>query len=160
LRNPLAPLRSGVAILKRSDTSGALRQQVLGMMDRQLRHIVRMVDDLLDVSRITRGQVMIHPEPVELADVVARAVEAVRAQMEARGQTLTLWLPQQTVHLHADPARMVQVITNLLGNSVKFSAPGGHIWLSGEAGPKDVTLRVRDNGAGIKADLLPFVFDM
>jgi signal transduction histidine kinase len=160
LRNPLVPLTSGLAVLKKPDSPAPLRQQMLGMMERQLRLLVRMVDDLLDVSRITRGQVSIHPELVKLADVVAHAVETIAPQMEARSQKLTLALPRQAVHLYADPARLVQVITNLLANSVKFTPPGGHIWLSAKQEPKAVTLRVRDNGAGIRPDLLPFVFDM
>ncbi len=157
LRNPLAALTTALHLL-RMDVSH--RERSLQVADRQLRQLVRLVDDLLDVSRITRGKITLRKEPVLLDDLVRRAVETVRPAIDARGHAFTVSLPPETVALEADPARMVQVLGNLLSNAVKYTAPGGSLWLTGERIGDEVVIRVRDSGVGIAADLLPHVFDL
>jgi CheY-like chemotaxis protein len=121
---------------------------------------VRLVDDLLDVSRITQGKITLRREPVLLADVVARAVEMMRAVVDARGHALTVSLPVEPLRVDADPARLAQVLGNLLSNAVKYTPPGGSIWLTAERVDADVTIRVRDTGIGLAAELLPHIFDL
>jgi signal transduction histidine kinase len=160
LRNPLAPLRTGLEVLRNPQLEEPDRKQVFAVLDRQMQHLERVLDDLLDVSRITSGRIPMRPVPVELAEIVARAVETVGPQIQRRRQELTVTLPPETVRLHADPARLVQVVTNLLGNSSKFTPEHGHIWLTAERDARGLTLRVRDTGVGIESTLLPFVFDL
>ncbi len=157
LRNPLAPLSNALHILASKHPD---RDRFIGMASRQVTQLVRLVDDLLDVSRITRGRITLHRETVVLADAVARAVEAVRAAADARGQAFTVSLPTVPIRLLADPARLAQVIGNLLGNASKYTPPGGSIWLTAEPVDGELVLRVRDTGAGIVPDLLPHVFDL
>lgn len=157
LRNPLAPLSNALHILA---TKHPDRDRFLGMANRQVTQLVRLVDDLLDVSRITRGRITLHRETVVLADAVARAVETVRADLDARGQAFTVSLPPLPIRLSADPDRLAQVIGNLLGNASKYTPPGGSIWLTAERLDGEVVLRVRDSGAGIAPELLPHVFDL
>lgn len=157
LRNPLAPLSNALHILASKHPD---RDRFIAMASRQVTQLVRLVDDLLDVSRITRGRITLHREPVVLAEAVARAVEMVRADLDARGQAFTVSLPPVPIRLLADPARLGQVIGNLLGNASKYTPPGGSIWLTAERLDGEVVLRVRDTGAGIAPDLLPHVFDL
>jgi CheY-like chemotaxis protein len=118
------------------------------------------VDDLLDVSRITRGKITLHKEPADLAGVVARAVEASRPLLDARRQELTVRLPPESLRVEADVTRLAQVVGNLLNNAAKYTGEGGHIGLTVEAAPAEAVLRVRDDGVGIPAELLPRVFDL
>jgi two-component system CheB/CheR fusion protein len=157
LRNPLAPLRNALHLLRRD--VGA-RERFIEIADRQLTHLVRLVDDLLDVSRITQGKITLRQEPVVLADVAARAVEMMRGVIDARGHNLTVSLPAEPIRLVADPARLAQVIGNLLGNAVKYTPPGGSIWLTAERVADEVVIRVRDTGVGLAPDLLPHIFDL
>src|SRR5262249_10256062 len=122
--------------------------------------LARLVDDLLDVGRLSHGKITLHRRPVELAEVVAGAVETCRPLLEARGHDLTLDLPPVPVWLSADPARLTQVVVNLLTNAAKYTDPGGSVRLSAEARGGEVVLRVRDNGAGIPAGMLGRVFDL
>ncbi|HEV7516539.1 MAG TPA: chemotaxis protein CheB [Thermoanaerobaculia bacterium] len=165
LRNPLAPLRNALNLI---ETPGAEKEAVLharDIMHRQIHKMVRLIDDLLDVSRITRGKVLLHPEPVELAPLLERAVEGVQHAIAARGQELTLVFPPEPIYVEADPTRMEQVFGNLLHNASKFTLPGGHIELaamrSSEASaPGEIVVRVRDDGIGIDPEVLPRVFDL
>jgi len=157
LRNPLAPLSNALHLLASKHPD---RDRFLAMASRQVTQLVRLVDDLLDVSRITRGRITLHRETVVLADAVARAVETVRADVDARAQAFTVSLPTVPIRLLADPARLAQVIGNLLGNASKYTPPGGSIWLTAEPADGELVLRVRDTGAGIAPDLLPHVFDL
>jgi two-component system CheB/CheR fusion protein len=160
LRNPLAPIRHAAHVFRALGPAGPDLQQAGEMIERQVLHLSRLVDDLLDVSRITRGKIALHKEPVELAAVVARAVEACRPVVEARRHELTVTLPREPVAAHADATRMAQVVANLLNNAAKYTPEGGQVWLTVEAGPGEAVLRVRDNGVGMPADLLPRVFDL
>src|SRR3954447_19502805 len=125
LRNPLAPIRNALHIMKQAGADGAVVGRVREMMERQVQHMTRMVDDLLDVSRITRGKVELRKEVVDLASVVDRTVEAIRPLIEDRHQELTVDLPPQPVRLEADPTRLEQVLANLLNNAVKYTDHGG-----------------------------------
>jgi PAS domain S-box-containing protein len=160
LRNPLAPIRNGLQVmgLAHGDTDTVTRTRE--MMDRQLTHMVRLIDDLLDVSRISRNKMELRRERVLLADVVNTAVETARPLIDAEGHELTVSLPGGPVYLDADLTRLAQVIGNLLSNSAKYTGRGGHIWLSAERGAGKVKISVRDNGIGIPASSLGSIFDM
>jgi PAS domain S-box-containing protein len=159
LRTPLAPIRNGVEILRRV---GGDEQKLTAteMMQRQVAHMVRLVDDLLDMSRITRAKIKLRKEPVELASVVHHAVEAVRPFCESMGHELTVTLPTEPTYLNADPVRLGQVVANLLNNAFKFTDKGGHIWLTAEREDNQVLIRVLDSGIGIAAEQLPRIFEM
>jgi CheY-like chemotaxis protein/two-component sensor histidine kinase len=130
------------------------------MMNRQVGHLARLVDDLLDVSRITRGKVDLRKEQVPLETLVARAVEAARPLIDARHHEMTVSLPPEPVHLNADPTRLVQVLGNLLNNAAKYTEEGGRIWLTASREGSEAVVRVRDTGIGIPSHMLPKVFDL
>jgi signal transduction histidine kinase/CheY-like chemotaxis protein/putative methionine-R-sulfoxide reductase with GAF domain len=159
LRNPLAPIRTGLEILKVAGDSERGRK-LRDMMERQVGHMVRMVDDLLDVSRITRGKVELRRERVELRAVVDSALETSRPLIESAGHELRMELPADPLFLDADPTRLAQVFANLLNNAAKYTLAGGRIRLSAEREAARVIVRVEDTGVGIPADMLPKVFDM
>src|SRR5262249_33022679 len=129
------------------------------MMERQVQHLVRLVDDLLDVSRIMRGKIDLRKGPVELAAVVARAVETAQPLLDAQHHRLTVSLPEGPVRLEGDLVRLAQVVANLLNNAAKYTERGGRIWLTGERDGNEVVVRVRDTGIGIAPELLPHVFE-
>jgi PAS domain S-box-containing protein len=160
LRNPLAPIRNAIALLKLAeglpDSAAAARD----IIDRQSRHLVRLVDDLLDMSRVTRGRLQLKRERVRLEQIVAQMQEAMAAQIEARGQTLELLLPTEPIELDADPVRLTQVLVNLVDNASKYSDPGGHICVSARRDGDRVEIAVSDTGVGIAATELPKLFDM
>jgi PAS domain S-box-containing protein len=160
LRNPLAPVRNALQILKMPGADSSTVEQAHGMMERQVGHLVRLVDDLLDVSRIMRGRVELRPEQVDLAAVVARAVETAQPAIDAQGHQLTVALPPVPVMVHADLVRLSQAISNLLMNAAKYTQQPSRIWLSAERDGGDVVVRVRDTGSGIAKDLLPRIFDL
>jgi PAS domain S-box-containing protein len=159
LRNPLAPLRNGLQVIRRSRDPATLERSQ-AMMDRQLAHMVRLVDDLLDVSRIGRNKMELRRERVTLADVLASAVETARPAVDEAGHELTLAVPPDPVHLDADLTRLAQVFSNLLTNSAKYTPWGGRIWLTAARTPGGVSVSVRDTGIGIPAESLRSVFDM
>jgi nitrogen-specific signal transduction histidine kinase len=159
LRNPLAPIRNALQILRVKGGDETVRS-VSETMDRQVGQLVRMVDDLLDVNRITRGKIELRTHRVELAPIVQHAVEAVRPICENRGHDLSVTLPQHPLYLDADPARLAQVLSNLLNNACKFTNNGGRITLTAEEQAEQVVIRVKDNGIGISADQLPRIFTM
>ncbi len=157
LRNPLAPIRNGLEAFKLSVRPG---DRSLDMMDRQLAHMVRMIDDLLDVSRIGRNKMDLRRARVTLADVIASAVETAQPPLDAAGHELTVVLPAEPVHLDADFTRLAQVFSNLLTNSAKYTPPGGKVWLTGERSGEIARVTIRDNGIGIPPAALPSIFDM
>ncbi|QEL16242.1 ATP-binding response regulator [Limnoglobus roseus] len=159
LRNPLAPIRNGLAILHMADGDRAVLRRTHGMMSRQVDHLSRLVDDLLDVSRITRGKVELRLEAVDLNAVLRRAAETARPLIDARRHRLTITQPGRPVMVSADPTRLTQVVGNLLTNAAKYSDEGGHIDLILEEDGVAI-VRVRDTGLGIPADMLPRVFDL
>jgi PAS domain S-box-containing protein len=160
LRNPLAPLRNALHILKLSGVGPQMFEQTREMMERQLQNMVRLVDDLLDVSRITRGKIELRKEHVGLAVVVQSAVETSRPLIEAGKHELNVSLPSEPIYVNADITRLAQVFANLLNNSAKYTQRGGRIWLTVERQGSDAVVRVRDNGVGIAADQMPRLFQM
>jgi two-component system CheB/CheR fusion protein len=130
------------------------------MTERQVEHMVRLVDDLLDVARIMRGRIELRKEPVDLQSIVAGAVETARPVLDAQGQELVVSLPNEPLRLDADPTRVNQVVGNLLNNAAKFSQRSGRVWLTVERQGDEAVIRVRDEGSGIPPELLPHVFDL
>lgn len=160
LRNPLAPIRNALETLRLTDVRDPDALTALEVMARQLAHLVRLVDDLMEISRITRGTIDLRKQPVELAAVISTAVETVRPMITAGQQRLSLELPSRPLWLEADPLRLSQVFGNLLNNASKYSGSGGEITLAVREQDGGVLVCVRDNGVGIPADLLPYVFDL
>jgi len=159
LRNPLAPIRTAVQLLKMRKQADVEAQRLHDVIDRQVQHLVRMVDDLLDVSRVLRGKVELRREPLEIADAMAIAVETSRPLLDAQRQELKLQLPGHPVTVHGDAVRLAQVMANLLNNASKYSGVGATIHLTASQAGGDVIIVVRDAGAGIPADVLPRVFE-
>jgi signal transduction histidine kinase/DNA-binding response OmpR family regulator len=160
LRNPLAPISHGLQILRRTAGSDDSVRRHHDMLERQVSHMVRLVDDLLEVSRITTGKVQLRREPVHLENVLQEAAESSRAAMEAGRHQLHLELPPGPLLLLADPVRLAQVVSNLLNNAAKYTDPGGHIHLAAWREGTQAVIAVRDNGIGIPAPLLGKVFDL
>ncbi len=160
LRNPLAPMRSVMETLQRQRLDGPALERAYAMLDRQVVHLSRLVDDLLDVSRITRGLVELSKQPVNLAEVVDQAVEMATPAIEGRGHELSLTLPHKPLRVEGDATRLTQVVFNLLNNAAKYTDPRGKIWLTFQRDADQAVLRVRDNGTGMKPDLVPKVFDL
>ena len=146
LRNPLAPIRNSLQILKMPRLDQATVERSREMMERQVQHLVRLVDDLLDVSRVMRGKIELRKERVELATVVARAVETAQPLIEAQGHELTVTLPPESLPLEADPVRLAQVVGNLLTNAAKYTEANGRIRLTALREGDEAVLRVRDDG--------------
>lgn len=159
LRNPLAPLRNALQIMKLSGNDPSVAN-VRDMMERQVQQMIRLVDDLLDLSRISRGKIELRKERLALATVVETARETSRPLLEAAHHELTLALPPQPLLVDGDLIRLAQVVSNLLNNAAKYTPEGGHVWLTVERDDGDALLRVRDNGIGIPADMLPRIFEM
>ena len=159
LRNPLAPLRSGLEVLNIS-RDPVIAAETRETMDRQLTHMVRLIDDLLDVSRVTSDRLRLRKEQVLLKSVAETAIEASSPIMDATGQSLTVALPNEPIWLDADPTRLSQVLSNLLTNASKYTPEGGRIELTAEREDGDVVLRVSDTGLGIPPEMLSEVFAM
>jgi two-component system, sensor histidine kinase len=159
LRNPLAPIRNALYLMQATDDPKVIAN-ARAMMDRQLTQLVRLVDDLLDVSRITTGKLALRAAPVMLQDVLASAIEAVRPLIDAKRHTLKVELRSEPIALEADPARLSQVFANILNNAAKYTDPGGTIRLRTETHPGNVTVRIEDTGIGIAEDKLADVFNM
>jgi PAS domain S-box-containing protein len=160
LRNPLAPIRNSIHILRLAGGSDPAVQQVREMMERQVNHMVRLVDDLMEVSRITRGKLELRKERVELASVIRAAVETSQPLIESAGHQLAVAIPPEPLTLDADPVRLAQVISNLLNNAAKYTKGAAQIWLTVRREDGEVVVSVRDTGIGISADMLPCVFEM
>ena len=157
LRNPLAPIRNAVSLLRRT---GADHSEIWQMMERQVGHMVRLVDDLMELSRITRGAIELRMEVTDLCAAVATAVETCRPLIDAARHRLTVALPPEPLLVEADLVRLTQVFVNLLNNAVKYTDPGGEIQLSAHVDEGHAIVSVVDTGIGIPADLLPRVFEM
>lgn len=160
LRNPLAPIRNGLQVMRLAAGNTDVIAQARTMMDRQLSHMVRLIDDLLDVSRISRNKMELRRSRVLLADVVSNAVEIARPAIETAGHILSVSLPPQPIFLEADLTRLAQVFGNLLTNSAKYTENRGHIWLNAQCDDESVAVCVRDTGIGIPAESLTSIFDM
>ena len=160
LRNPLAAIRNAVQVLVRSDGDAPTVGRAVGILDRQLGHMSRQVDDLLDVSRISLGKIELRKERVELVEVVHHAVEAARTLCERLGHELTVTPPATPLHVYGDPVRLAQVVGNLLSNACKFTDERGRIWLTIDQEGEQAVVRVRDSGIGIAAHQLGTIFEM
>lgn len=158
LRNPLAPLRNGLAILRKQGS--AEQATVLAMMDRQLRQMVHLVDDLLDVSRIDRGKIELRRERVSVDAVVSAAIDTARPSIDAKSHELVVRFAQKALHVEGDPVRLAQIVSNLLINAAKFTNSRGRIELSWRDQDGELEIAVADNGMGIDAAELPRVFEM
>ena len=160
LRNPLAPIRNNIDILRLSGDSSPAAERIYKTMEQQIIHMVRLVDDLLEVSRITRGTIELRKEPVEFAAVVRSAVETSKPLIEEARHRLTISIPPEPLTLDADSVRLAQVFANLLNNAAKYTDPGGEIWLTAWREGNNVAVSVRDTGIGIPAEMLPRIFDI
>jgi signal transduction histidine kinase len=160
LRNPLAAIHHAGELLRREDSAATSCRRAVEILHRQTEHMVRQVDDLLDVSRISRGKVGLRKEVTDMASAVKNAVEAVRPLCDARGHELVVTLPAQPMHLHADPTRLTQVVTNLLTNACKFTGQGGRITVSVEQEGLQGVIRVSDNGIGMAPSELTRIFEI
>jgi signal transduction histidine kinase/CheY-like chemotaxis protein len=160
LRNPLAPIRNVVELLRQHTNGGPEVRRSREVIERQIAHLTRLVDDLLDVSRITRGKLELRTEPADFRDIARAAAEGVQQTAAARRLDLTVSLPPEPVRVRVDTVRMTQVVLNLLDNACKFTPPGGAIALSVAAESNGFRLAVRDSGAGIAAEELPRLFEM
>jgi signal transduction histidine kinase/DNA-binding response OmpR family regulator len=160
LRNPLAPIRNAVEVLRVRGTATPELDWARGLIDRQVQHLVRLVDDLLDVSRITRGKIQLKKEPLDLMAVVARAVETSRPLIDERGHALTVTPAAEPLGVDGDAVRLAQALSNLLNNAAKFTEKCGKIWLTAQRDGGRAVVRVRDTGVGIPAEMLGTVFDL
>ncbi|RPI41656.1 MAG: response regulator, partial [Betaproteobacteria bacterium] len=160
LRNPLAPLSNALQLMRGHPPRARAAERLHEMMRRQVDHLVRLVDDLLETSRITRGVLELRKQRIEVASVVANAIETTEPLMQSAGHALTVSVPAQPLWLEGDPVRLSQILANLLNNAAKYTAPGGEIALRVEPREKVVRIGVRDNGRGIDAEALPRIFDM
>jgi signal transduction histidine kinase/CheY-like chemotaxis protein len=159
LRNPLAPIATAAALLRRPGTPAGVVEASAAVIERQSRSLARLLDDLLDVSRITRGRITLRRETISIADAVASALEATRPLVAERRHTVSLELPATAVYVEADPARLEQVIVNLLNNAAKYTPPGGRIGVRVWDDGGEAALRVRDTGIGIPGHMLARIFD-
>jgi len=160
LRNPLAPLRSGLEVMRLASATPEAIERTRIIMDRQLSQLVRLVDDLLDVSRITYGKLELRKERIDLAKVLYSALETSRLTIEKMGHHLNVTLPPEPVILEADFTRLAQIFLNLLTNAAKYSEPRGEIWLTAQLDGAEAVISVRDRGIGIASQQLPHIFDL
>jgi signal transduction histidine kinase len=160
LRNPLAPIRTAVQLMRMKELAAAQSSRLRDVIERQVEHLVRLIDDLLDVSRITRGMITLQREPIELSAVIARAVETARPLIDSRRHELTVQLAEEGIIVDGDPTRLTQVVGNLLNNAAKFTDERGRILLTLAREDQEAVITIRDSGVGIAVDLLPSIFDM
>jgi signal transduction histidine kinase/ActR/RegA family two-component response regulator len=160
LRNPLAPVMNSLELMKGAGGDVELMEQSRATVERQIGQMVRLIDDLLDVNRITRNKLELKLERVELASIVSHAVDSCRPLYERAGHLLDVASPPEPIYLNADPVRLAQVVVNLLTNSCKYTEPGGRVWLSAVRQGSEVALTVRDTGVGIPQEMLTKVFDL
>lgn len=160
LRNPLAPIRTGLELMKMVADDPATMEEIRSTMERQTQQMATLIDDLLDVSRITQGKLQLRKCRVKLADVVRNAVEASSPFILEAGHELTVSIPEQLIYLEADPHRLAQVLSNLLNNAAKYTKEGGRIWFTAERQESEVVIMVKDTGIGIPTEMLERVFEM
>lgn len=159
LRNPLAPIRNALEIMRLSDDRPEAVRCARGIIDRQVTTLVRLIDDLLDVSRITRGKIRLNTEPLELSEIVESAIEQSKPLLDKAGQKLTVKLPDEPIRVKGDRVRLSQVFTNLLNNAAKFSEAGGGVMVTAACEEQTAVVLVTDTGIGIESDLLDHIFE-
>jgi PAS domain S-box-containing protein len=160
LRNPLAPIRNAVHVLLRKYGADFADAPLLGMVQRQVDHLVRLVDDLLEISRISRGKVELRKESVAVSDVLRHALETCQPLVETKGHRLLVTLAEEPLRIFGDPVRLAQIAANIIGNAAKYTPPGGRIEVEAAREGEEAVLRVRDNGVGIAPEMMPHVFDL
>ena len=167
LRNPLAPILNAALLLRLHSNRNRLQgvenpilQQSTGIIERQVGQLAKIIDELLEVSRITTGRIQLHQEPIAVGVLVENAVATVRSLIDQRKHELTVSLPAKAIWLHADASRLEQVLVNLLTNAAKYTDPGGQVWLIVQLEGEEAVLRVRDTGVGIAPEILPRIFDL
>jgi signal transduction histidine kinase len=160
LRNPLAPITNSLEIMRLAGKDQAVVEQGLARMDRQVKQMVRLVDDLMDVARINQGRITLRRERVDLAAVIDQSAELSGPLAEKLRHQVTVTLPSESIFLNADPIRLAQIFSNLLNNACKYTEPGGRIWLTAERVGSDARIFVADSGIGISAEMLPHIFEM
>jgi PAS domain S-box-containing protein len=160
LRNPLSPIRNAVHVLKRKQTSENSDATLLAMMDRQVNHLVRLVDELLEISRISRGQIELRKESVVVSDFLQHALETCHPLIEKHGHRVSVKLADGPLWVFGDPLRLCQIAANIINNAAKYTPPGGLIEIEAARESGELTLRVRDNGVGVSAEMMPRIFDM
>ena len=160
LRNPLAPISNALEAIRLAQSNAAATEEAINIARRQIRHMARLLDDLLDVSRFTRGKVHLHKVPVDLTTILRQAVETSRPLIEKSGHKLLTSFPAEPVWLDGDPTRLAQIVANLLNNAAKYTDLGGRIVLAADREGDEAVVRVRDNGIGLSAEMLPRVFDL
>jgi PAS domain S-box-containing protein len=160
LRNPLAPVRNALDIVGKAGIDARVSSKAFAVIERQIGHMARLVDDLLDLSRLMRGKVQLRPERLYLREVIKRAIETARPLIDSQRHELVLNLPKNPVELYADPVRLDQIISNLLNNAAKYTEPGGVIRLVAKTRGQELIIKIRDTGIGIDPKLLPHLFDL
>ncbi len=160
LRNPLAPIRQAALISKAPGATDAQKRWSHDVIDRQVQHMSLLLDDLLDISRVTRGTLALRMQPTDLASVIDTAVETARPMIDSKRHVLSVDVPPEPIQFTADPLRVAQVLSNLLTNAAKYTDPEGQIRVTARCEAKDVVIRVKDSGIGISAAALPRVFNM
>lgn len=160
LRNPLAPILNCLELIRHETATNPHLGELLGIAEHQVRHMSRLLDDLLDVSRFTQGKIQLRKEDLDVSTIVAHAVETATPLVEAKGHQLTVTLPRVPVRLHGDPTRLEQVVANLLNNAAKYSEPGGRITLTADRNGDELVLRVKDTGIGLSPEMQARVFDL
>jgi signal transduction histidine kinase/ActR/RegA family two-component response regulator len=160
IRNPLGPIQMAMQLIGSGHADAATTEQARQVVDRQVKHLVRLLDDLLDVSRITRGRIELRKQSINVTTAVANALETTRGLIETDGHALSVSLPEEPLIVDADPVRLEQIVVNLVTNAAKYTPPRGRLAVSVAREPPDAVIRVRDNGVGIPADLLPHVFEL
>jgi signal transduction histidine kinase/CheY-like chemotaxis protein len=158
LRNPLAPIQTALQLMRLRDDRSAVRERTV--IERQVTHLTRLVDDLLDVARIARGKVQLKRERLNVTDVIAKAVEIASPLIEQRRHTLDVQVPRRDLVVDGDPIRLAQAIANLLTNAAKYTEPGGRVTICAEQTGTEIAISIRDTGIGISADMLPHIFDL
>jgi PAS domain S-box-containing protein len=160
LRNPMAPICNGIDVLRILPPSGEEAKQILNMMEEQTHNLVRLIDDLLDLSRVTRGKMELKQQRVVLTTIITNAIQTAESLIQAKGHELTLTQARESLYVQGDPTRLSQVVANLLNNAAKYTPEGGKISLSTERIGDEVAIRVKDNGVGIASEMLPRIFEM
>ncbi|MEP7273604.1 MAG: PAS domain S-box protein, partial [Acidobacteriota bacterium] len=160
LRNPLSAIFNALHVLSLQAADNPLQQKARTIMERQVAQLAHLVDDLLEVSRVITGRIQLHQQRLVMGDILERAIESTRSEIDGHKHQLSVSLPAEPIWLQGDPTRLEQVIVNLLNNAAKYTDDGGQIWLSAQQEGGEVVLRVRDTGAGIASELLPRIFDL
>lgn len=160
LRNPLAPITSSLELIRLQSTDNPELRQEINIIDRQFKHITRLLQDLLDISRIAHGKIYLQPASISLNDIINNALETSRPLFNEERHQLSVSLPEDSVCVYADPMRLEQVIVNILNNAAKYTPPEGHIWVTASHSNNEASIQIRDTGVGIKSDMLPRIFDL